>query len=553
MNHTSSHPYNNKSEPIQPDGTIDITITNTHPTNIDRTDQPGVIPHNNYQVFVLSSTLLIDILFSTFITPFLPSLLLQQQYTTYQISLLMSVYWLCSLIGYVCVVVYTNMPQHNNNIPNMNIIDIKSYSDKTTYNQWCFITTSTVIVTSAGLLPVIYPHYIAIILSRIIQGFLSAYFWSYNISIASSLNSVWSINPVSIALAGSSLGDLSGPLLGTALWSMYSNIRFAYSCISVLAAVNSICTICVYQHIKKQYISTQLHLQTLQSIQTIDIDQSNNMIVCPRYNHTIQHSTMLSTRSLHDKLYAIYESICIICHILIEPLMLQYGCILFLNGCVRTCLDTVLPLYMTIQLQINSVHIGIVFGIGALMYVAGSIVTGKLIYTMKHMDYIICGIQCTVSCITCIMLYTYNYILLVLCIGLLMMCFAMQSVICCQQLEYSAQYVTTYKSNTYQHVSHAHNGTDTSNINSTAKHSSSTQTTQILSIAMCVWTIGYAVGGQLSGIGTTTQLQQYVLIGLGICNGLYVVIYIAQHLYRQYNDSNLAKRAIIELTHSNVA
>jgi predicted MFS family arabinose efflux permease len=77
------------------------------------------------------------------------------------------------------------------------------------YKQWRFIFISSWIVVLAGCLPAILPIYSALLVSRCVQGFLSAFFWSY-MSIASNLRPVAGIEANAVALTGASLGELTG-------------------------------------------------------------------------------------------------------------------------------------------------------------------------------------------------------------------------------------------------------------------------------------------------------------------------------------------------------
>jgi len=384
------------------------------------------------RLILLCASLFIDISASTFILPFLPDRLAEEGYSNFSVGLLVSSFFLSSLVGYYLTL--------KNQILRPHI---------TSATRWKYLTVSSVMVMVACLMATAAPNYYMIILARAIQGICSAVFWTYAMSLAAEMDPVWGISAIAVTMAGCNIGELSGPWLGTVAYEISGHsVRLSFLVLGALALVISLCSIKVTMsvvheerltrlaplssvatpsdsiaggadaapkevemvnkrqhksplldtsHVDSEALTPQLsssssgprmRRDSLSTVTVVASPESTTETENP-FEATTPDSTSAAPSSESDlsssesdlpssQTAPVTPSWTPVLRTLRLPLFQLLCALLFLFSMPRSCLDVIIPLFFSRELDASTTTVGAVFGIASAFYLVGTLCGPRL-------------------------------------------------------------------------------------------------------------------------------------------------------------------------------
>lgn len=176
------------------------------------------------QLLALGLSLFCDVLFALFPVPFLPAMLERDGYSNFSIGFLMAMVWTSSLFAYIA------------------LCAAQVHYDLRGRKRWILLSACSLGVTLSSWLTVFAPSYGVFLFTRAIQGVASAVFWTYAMMLSGEMQgTVWcAVEPMSIVLAFSTLGQISGPVFGSLCYNAVGKrVGLAYLPISIVSVLLS--------------------------------------------------------------------------------------------------------------------------------------------------------------------------------------------------------------------------------------------------------------------------------------------------------------------------
>jgi len=320
------------------------------------------------RLVLLGSSLFIDMASASFMLPFLPDRLADEGFSNISVGILVSSFFLSSLFGYYITLKLQML-----------------FPNATTATRWRYLAMAALLIALACVLPVLWPQYYCIMASRAIQGLCSSVLWTYSMSLAAEMEPKWGISAMAWTMAGCNLGELAGPWLGTIAYeSTKRSVGDSFFFLGGLTSLNALFVILVAKRSRDEAARDVSNVENHQaaldqqgssallcSPERSDVDGCESMYQEADVAQARRGSVVLVSPSSPHSWAPIF-------YILGLPLFRILAFLLFFVSIPRSALDVVIPLFLSDEFDASPTTIGMVFGVGSVFYLIGSLSAPKL-------------------------------------------------------------------------------------------------------------------------------------------------------------------------------
>lgn len=455
----------------------------------------------------LAVTLFQDVATATFPVSFLPLALLERGHSQLQVSLLSSSFSIAALVGYLLILAFQLCAP-----PDSAALACEHYRRRCVY-----LAFSALGVTCSTLLVFLFPTYWMLLACMCMQGVSSAIVWTYSLSLAGTLPHVCSMDGMAFVIAGSTVGEVAGPFMGTSWFKLFPTIAQAYLPMAGMAFLNFLLTAAVIVADRKQSPArlpdpssplagqrpADVDVDALASAAmrpdaTVDIDHSQSRAVAPLEPPQARPSSF-SFEPASGGFAGCLLRCAPIVRLLSDPTFMKLSLLLHISSIPRSLLEVVLPIYLDEVFEAEVFHVGLIFGCASFFYVFGSLLAGRYATASEQPMQLVLVLMCAMSLTSPAILYAPSLLLVCVafCCSALILVFA--NVIACNRLQL---------------------------LGADDRWGDSQVSDRIMAVSCFFWTGGYAVGSLLSGIPEGEHQQRIVLLavaGVVVCFSFYLV------------------------------